>query len=434
MEALVHNLNEIHSRGGNQVVFSSLNYGTDTSAEGRCVIRELLNTTYRGVGNGSTAIFPIQIMKMKDGVNKKPGDPNYDLYQLGCKVTAKRFFPNFLNLDATFNKDEAWDPKDPRRFEHEVATMGCVDGQEVVTYKMNNKVFVTPISKFWYEMEKHFKVHEGIEEGYEDGLFINLDNVQIQDQNKFVDCYRIIKNPDRHDWVKVTLSNGRVITVTSDHPWSVNGKGTVLTKDLNLGDKITLTTSQPVEESNNSNDMDMAWLKGFILCDGCYDGQMMSTIGLDEADIAAKYCKVFQEQIHSHTFISEQHRGVKGNYLELKNYNYGEGRISRFRITLFSEFGARRKAERNIPQWVFNSNENVRIAFLAGMMDADGYINSQRERAKCQIGSTNKVLAIQTMMLAQSLGVSAKMYENHYCACGRFYVCFRVVRLPIERR
>lgn len=125
MEALVHNLNEIHSRGGNQVVFSSLNYGTDTSAEGRCVIRELLNTTYRGVGNGSTAIFPIQILKIKDGVNKKPGDPNYDLYQLACRVTAKRFFPNFLNLDATFNKDEAWNPEDPRRFEHEVATMGC---------------------------------------------------------------------------------------------------------------------------------------------------------------------------------------------------------------------------------------------------------------------------------------------------------------------
>lgn len=125
MEALVHNLNEIHSRGGNQVVFSSLNYGTDTSAEGRCVIRELLNTTYRGVGNGATAIFPIQILKIKDGVNKKPGDPNYDLYQLACKVTAKRFFPNFLNLDASFNKDEAWDPEDPRRFEHEVATMGC---------------------------------------------------------------------------------------------------------------------------------------------------------------------------------------------------------------------------------------------------------------------------------------------------------------------
>lgn len=125
MEAFVHNMNTIHSRGGNQVVFSSINYGTDTSAEGRCVMRELLNTTYKGVGNGSTAIFPIQIWKKKRGVNYIPGDPNYDLYQLACKVTAKRFFPNFLNLDAPFNQSPLWKADDPKRYEHEVATMGC---------------------------------------------------------------------------------------------------------------------------------------------------------------------------------------------------------------------------------------------------------------------------------------------------------------------
>lgn len=125
MEAFVHNMNTIHSRAGNQVVFSSINFGTDTSAEGRCIIREILHATYEGVGNGSTAIFPISIMKLKDGVNKKPTDPNYDLYQLSLKVTAKRFFPNFLNLDTTFNKDDDWKADDPRRFEHEVATMGC---------------------------------------------------------------------------------------------------------------------------------------------------------------------------------------------------------------------------------------------------------------------------------------------------------------------
>lgn len=125
MEAFVHNMNTIHSRGGNQVVFSSINYGTDTSAEGRCIIREILNTTYDGVGNHSTAIFPIQIWKKKRGVSFLPGDPNYDLYQLACKVTAKRFFPNFLNLDATFNQDENWSPNDPMRYTHEVATMGC---------------------------------------------------------------------------------------------------------------------------------------------------------------------------------------------------------------------------------------------------------------------------------------------------------------------
>ena len=125
MESFVHNMNTIHSRGGNQVVFSSINYGTDTSPEGRCIIREILNTTYEGVGNGETAIFPIQIWKKKRGVSYLPGDPNYDLYCFACKVTARRFFPNFLNLDASFNVDDAWKADDPRRFEHEVATMGC---------------------------------------------------------------------------------------------------------------------------------------------------------------------------------------------------------------------------------------------------------------------------------------------------------------------
>ena len=125
MEAFIHNMNTIHSRGGNQVVFSSINYGTDTSAEGRCIIRELLQSTYEGVGNGATAIFPIQIWKKKRGVSYLPDDPNRDLYEFACKVTARRFFPNFLNLDAGFNQHELWRADDPERYKYEVATMGC---------------------------------------------------------------------------------------------------------------------------------------------------------------------------------------------------------------------------------------------------------------------------------------------------------------------
>ena len=125
MEAFIHNMNTIHSRGGNQVVFSSINYGTDTSAEGRCVMRELLKSTYEGVGNGETAIFPIQIWKKKRGVNYLPEDRNYDLYKYACKVTARRFFPNFLNLDATFNVNDKWKADDPERYKWEIATMGC---------------------------------------------------------------------------------------------------------------------------------------------------------------------------------------------------------------------------------------------------------------------------------------------------------------------
>ena len=125
MEAFIHNMNTIHSRGGNQVVFSSVNYGTDTSAEGRCIIRELLISTNEGVGNGSTAIFPIQIWKKKRGVSYLPEDKNYDLYQLACKVAARRFYPNFVNLDATYNQHEKWTENDPKRYLYEVATMGC---------------------------------------------------------------------------------------------------------------------------------------------------------------------------------------------------------------------------------------------------------------------------------------------------------------------
>ena len=125
MEAFIHNMNTIHSRGGNQVVFSSINYGTDTSAEGRCIIRELLLSTFQGVGNGGTAIFPIQIWKKKRGVSDLPTDRNYDLYQLACQVSARRFFPNFLNLDAPFNTHEKWNINDPERYNYEVATMGC---------------------------------------------------------------------------------------------------------------------------------------------------------------------------------------------------------------------------------------------------------------------------------------------------------------------
>ena len=125
MEAFIHNMNTIHSRGGNQVVFSSINYGTDTSPEGRCVIRELLQSTLEGVGNNETAIFPIQIWKKKRGLNYLPEDRNYDLYEFSCKVAAKRFFPNYINLDAPYNHNDKWDESDPRRWYYECATMGC---------------------------------------------------------------------------------------------------------------------------------------------------------------------------------------------------------------------------------------------------------------------------------------------------------------------
>ncbi len=121
MEGFVHNLNTMHSRAGAQTPFSSINYGTDTTPEGRMVIRNILLATDAGLGHGETCIFPIHIFKVKEGVNYNPEDPNYDLFRLSCKVSAKRLFPNYVFLDSPFNL-QYYKPGHP---ESEVATMGC---------------------------------------------------------------------------------------------------------------------------------------------------------------------------------------------------------------------------------------------------------------------------------------------------------------------
>ena len=121
MEALVHNLNTMNSRAGAQVPFSSINYGMDTSAEGRMVMKNLLHATEAGLGGGETPIFPIQIFRVKEGVNFNPGEPNYDLYRLAIRTSAKRLFPNFSFVDAPFNL-QYYKPGHP---ETEIAYMGC---------------------------------------------------------------------------------------------------------------------------------------------------------------------------------------------------------------------------------------------------------------------------------------------------------------------
>lgn len=145
MEGFIHNLNTMHSRGGNQVVFSSINYGTDTSPEGRMVIRELLKATIEGLGHGEVPVFPIQIFKIKEGISWSQEDyeaavkdfdkalageipfkaPNFDLLIEACNTTATALFPNFMFLDAPFNHHDKWRADDPDRFRYEVATMGC---------------------------------------------------------------------------------------------------------------------------------------------------------------------------------------------------------------------------------------------------------------------------------------------------------------------
>lgn len=147
MEGFVHNLNTMHSRAGAQTPFSSINYGTDTSPEGRMAMLNVLKALDAGLGHGETAIFPIHIFKVKEGVNYNPGDPNYDLFERSCKVSAKRLFPNFVFLDSPFNL-QYYKPGHP---ETEVATMGCrtrvmgnvYDPDREISYSRGNLSFTS---------------------------------------------------------------------------------------------------------------------------------------------------------------------------------------------------------------------------------------------------------------------------------------------------
>lgn len=194
MEGFVHNLNTMHSRAGAQTPFSSINYGTDTTPEGRMVIRNILMALDAGLGHGETCIFPIHIFKVKEGVNYNPEDPNYDLFKLSCKVSARRLFPNYVFLDSPFNLQYYV----PGRPETEVATMGCrtrvmgnvYDPERQISYSRGNLSFTSiNLPRIAIESKGDEKVfYEKLEEMMELVSLQLLDRFEIQ-ANKHIYNY-----------------------------------------------------------------------------------------------------------------------------------------------------------------------------------------------------------------------------------------------------
>ncbi len=186
MEGLIHNLNTMHSRAGAQVPFSSINYGTCTSWEGRLAIEQLLLATEAGLGNGETPIFPIQIFRVKDGVNYNPNDPNYDLFKLAMRVSAKRLFPNFSFIDAPFNL-QYYKPGHP---ETEVAYMGCrtrvmgnICGDEVAPGRGNLSFTSINLPRLALEVK-----------GDTTAFFVALDSLLRKVRAQLLDRYEVQKN------------------------------------------------------------------------------------------------------------------------------------------------------------------------------------------------------------------------------------------------
>lgn len=246
-----------NSRAGAQVPFSSLNYGTDISPEGRMVIRNILKATEEGLGNGETPIFPISIFKLKAGVSVNKEDPNYDLFKLACRVSAKRLFPNFSNLDAPYNL-QFYKEGD---INTEVAYMGCAAGHERITYRLNGEEVEWCFEDIWDDLAKTYPVKK-----YDISEYMEIPDMEILDDSSnhsFVKCKKIIRNPNKNNWKQITvLTSGAsldmiTVTVTADHPFPVAGKGRVLTKDLEQGDYLALASDLSPAQIVTISDIDV---------------------------------------------------------------------------------------------------------------------------------------------------------------------------------
>lgn len=391
-------------------MFSSINLGTCVKPGGRLATKALLKAIDDGIGKGVTSLFPIVIFKLKEGVTYSPQDPNYDLRLYSERVTAKRMFPNYSNLDAPYNL-KYYKEGHP---ETEAAYMGCLARHEQVIIKVNNDVRLMSIGNAY----EYFEDSDVATADTSKSKYIDLDGMQVSvyDSNKqsFVRCKGILKNPDKRDWKRIVLSDGRLLLATSDHPLPVKNKGRTQVNALKVGDEIPAVWTAPEVDIKKSVSTEEAWLLGLILCDGCYASSINISLGLDEYDILKTAQTALADCWHLDTKVTKRMRGEKGDYYDL----YVTGNQVTQRNALLKSFGSLKKSERHLPEDILTWNRKARLAFLAGMIDADGYVNKVKKGSgianRVQIGSTNPGLALQQMYLAQSLGYPAKVYINHY--------------------
>ena len=374
------------------------------------VIREVLNATEAGLGNGETPIFPISVFQLKAGVNYNIDDPNYDLFRQACKVSAKRLFPNFTNIDAPYNL-QYYKEGD---YNSCVATMGCLLGSDIITYKYRDKFYCEGIKRLWKRIVSDVFT-QGISE------YKIPDALEVWDgENGFVQVKTVIKNPDMGNWVRIKFSGGRTITVTEDHPLYTENRGRILVNQLKVGDTIKTYYDLPIQNSDDAiTDINLAYILGLIITDGNYSHDICVAIdGRTEYDIEKKFIDCVKKVWNFDCHIQHYERGEKGTY-DLVRICGDQKSLSEY---LKKIFGGDKKINRSIPHEIFSASREVRLSFLAGMIDGDGCIYESNVR----IGSTNRELALQQMALAQSLGYPAKIYLNHYTSKNREKIRYAV--------
>lgn len=407
-------------------VFMYLGETEEYKEELAMLIEEFLKQRMVGFKNEKgvyiTPAFPKLLYTLEED-NIHESSKYWYLTVLAAKCTAKRLVPDYMS------EKKMKELKQGDMY----PVMGCVDGKEIITYKYMGRLYVEAFERMWHRLSDYFEVkHQCADDN--PNLYMDLTNVKIYDTEKgFVDTKRIVRNIS-DKWIDVNFSNGRRLLCTEDHPFATNNRGRILANELELGDSILINSNQYTEE-NMVIENDKAWLMGFMLCDGCYqNNHLFSSIAAsEEDDIATKFISSMKKYFNLNTEVILQERGARGTYKDLYVRANNENGIAKATTYFFTKYQGKNKNDRQVPNEVFEWNYEAKLSFLAGMIDADGYVNPTSHGGSIiQIGSTNKELALQQLALAQSLGMPARLYHNHYSSRNPELIRHRVEFFPIE--
>lgn len=430
-QTFIYQVNSMSTTNGQApflTVFMYINETEEYKDELIMLIEEFLRQRIQGMKNEQgvwvTPAFP-KLIYVLDEDNIKPGTKYWDTTVLAAQCTAKRMVPDYISAKVMKQlKGGVYPP------------MSCVTGDEVVTYRFAGNLYVEGMERMWWRLLPFFKAKE--QRPGSDDWYMNLTGVEIYDHiNGWTNCHRIIRNT-KCAILRIKFSNGRCLDCTPSHPFETVNRGVVLAKDLKETDEIAIDYDSHVSDKTDDYDPELAWLDGLIICDASYVGSLAVSLANEgEEDIIEALQDRLKRFYGITTKVKVQVRGRKGTYKDIIAVSTDSGiPLPKFSNIMITKFGGIIKLNRQIPSVIFESSREARLGFLAGMIDADGYISdcdNSNTRSVCSIGSTNKELAIQQMMLIQSLGIPAVMYQNHYKGKGRYdQIRYQVVFVPTE--
>jgi len=430
-QGIEYKLNTVGSSRGDYP-FVTMTIGLSTEKFGKMAAITLLNVHKNGQGKNGfkrPVLFPKIVFLYDKNLHGDGSDryQNADVFNAGIDCSSKTMYPDWLSLTGNGYVCDMY-----KKYGRVVSPMGCVDGKEIVTYKYNSMLYAESFERMWNRLSDYFEPKQQI--SGQPHQYMDLENVEIYDTEKgFVNTKKIIRNMS-DNWVDLHLSNGRRLLCTSDHPITTTDNITKKAGELDKGEQILINSSQYTQENIVFN-KDKAWLLGFLLCDGCYQGNKVfaSIAAEEENDIEENFHAVFKKYFDLDSKTILQKRGKKGVYKDLAAIADCNNNLQRTINYLTKKFEGINKNNRHIPNEVFSWDYESKLSFLAGMIDADGYINKDSHGGSVvQIGSTNKELALQQMALAQALAMPAKLYHNHYTKKNPNAIRYRVEFYPIE--